>query len=304
MCPVWNHQKGEDIPTEQWKAIMNKISKYSIWSCVEGGEPTLRNDIVEILQHLKKLGGFVQLTTNSSLLHKFDYKEFSEVDTVCCGLDTNDKKTFSAQRGVPKIFFNRVINNIKKLNDYGIPRFTNPVITKFNVEEFISHEYFHFIQNELGISLCTPTVVEPYPTVTHNTLPDTDKLKEVAKSILEFMKKENKLVIGTPPLYWKQILEYGRPFYNTCGVWKSINFDPNGRVVIPCWKFEKNSKGFDVLQSEVNDLWSDSVWANINGCHDCKFLHCHWMASQNMLTLLSTYVKGVFNYPFRKMKKK
>ncbi|HEY9491562.1 MAG TPA: hypothetical protein VIP56_06215, partial [Nitrososphaeraceae archaeon] len=48
MCPFGDPDKDgqikiakkNDLSTEQWKLIFDKVSKYCIWSIVEGGEPT------------------------------------------------------------------------------------------------------------------------------------------------------------------------------------------------------------------------------------------------------------------------
>jgi len=52
MCPFGDPDKvsqtqfakKNDLTTEQWKLIFDKVSKYCIWSIIEGGEPTSRPD--------------------------------------------------------------------------------------------------------------------------------------------------------------------------------------------------------------------------------------------------------------------
>ena len=83
MCPFGDPDKigqikiarRNDLSTEEWKEIFYKVSKYCIWSIIEGGEPTSRPDFMELVRHLYKLQLPITLITNCSLLHTINLDE-------------------------------------------------------------------------------------------------------------------------------------------------------------------------------------------------------------------------------------
>ena len=65
-CP-WLDSETEDLPTQQWKEIIDKT--YSLGArhlVMEGGEPTLRDDLNELIKHGQKKGMNVTLATNAT----------------------------------------------------------------------------------------------------------------------------------------------------------------------------------------------------------------------------------------------
>ena len=303
MCPFGTKDKAEqarlaeekDLKTWQWKQIMSKVSRYTIAACVEGGEPTTREDLPELLEHLKSLGVYVNLTTNSSLLHKLPMDRLAKsTDAVCCSLDSIYEDAFCKIRGVYPEVFHMVQSNIKMLGDYGMVYYTNPVITKYNVEEFASGEYFDYVYRELGVVAVMPSVVENFEAEGSSMLlPSRSQLKKLARGVLDYMKRRDKPYIGTPPLYWKQILEYGRPIYDRCRTWRGITVQADGTVRIPCWKFAVPTEVFNIMEHEVAELWRHPAWKNSEGCHRCEYLACHWFSSQRLPTIAKNYFKGV-----------
>ncbi|EKD94355.1 MAG: hypothetical protein ACD_26C00097G0002 [uncultured bacterium] len=64
-------QSSDDLTTEEWKIFIDQVYKYfgnKINLGITGGEPLIRSDLLEILEHMKKLGFNVNLTTNGVLL--------------------------------------------------------------------------------------------------------------------------------------------------------------------------------------------------------------------------------------------
>ena len=80
MCPFGDPDKvsqtkfakKNDLTTEQWKLIFDKVSKYCIWSIIEGGEPTSRPDFMDLVRYIYNLKIPITLITNCSLLHNID----------------------------------------------------------------------------------------------------------------------------------------------------------------------------------------------------------------------------------------
>jgi MoaA/NifB/PqqE/SkfB family radical SAM enzyme len=91
MCPFGDSDKvgqtkfakRNDLTTEQWKLIFDKVSKHCIWSIIEGGEPTSRPDFMELVRYVNSLKIPITLITNCSLLHTIDLDELKKKRSIC-----------------------------------------------------------------------------------------------------------------------------------------------------------------------------------------------------------------------------
>ena len=102
---------------------------------VAGGEPLLRKDLNKILSYLKDRGLYIHLITNGTLITKNIVEEWKSigVDFVQVSLDGSNPEINDAIRG--KGVFQRVINNISLLKEYGIKFSLYPTITKLNLKD-------------------------------------------------------------------------------------------------------------------------------------------------------------------------
>ncbi|MEM2919308.1 MAG: radical SAM protein [Candidatus Nitrosocaldus sp.] len=299
MCPFGDPDKDaqmrlamhRDLSTEQWKAIMSKVAPHVIWSIVEGGEPTSRKDILELLEHLKSLSLPVTMITNGSLLHTLDLDRLKQcVDYICLSIDSLKQDSYCKVRGVKPELFNRVMSNIMLLKDHGIKHYINSVITKWNTEEFITHEYFDTARS-LGIRTVSMTFVEDRSDVNYSLLPDRHTMVKVCNSILDYMKRHDEPFILIPPLYWEQIIAYGRVLFDECGVWKSIFVNADGSVMAPCWKYKDNV--YNLLEHDVDYIWRRKEWDEVKHCKECDVLACIWYSSQSPSVIANGYMRGI-----------
>jgi MoaA/NifB/PqqE/SkfB family radical SAM enzyme len=187
MCPFGDPDKEAqirtaktyDLTTEQWKLIFEKVSKYCVWSIIEGGEPTSRPDFLDLVRYLHHLRMPITLITNSSLLHTIDLDELRKyIKFVTCSIDSVFEEPYCKVRGVTPQMYRRVIQNLQLLTDHRIPHYFNSVITKFNTKEFINQTYFEKAR-ELGASAVSLTFVEDRSDVNYKLLPDNETMKEV-----------------------------------------------------------------------------------------------------------------------------
>jgi MoaA/NifB/PqqE/SkfB family radical SAM enzyme len=301
MCPFGDADKigqielakKNDLTTEQWKSIFDKVSKYCIWSIIEGGEPTSRPDFMELVRHIYKLKIPITLITNCSLLHTIDLVELKRyIQFVTCSIDSVFEESYCKIRGVSPQVYSKVINNLHLLVDYGIPHYFNSVITKYNTEEFIDQSYFERAK-ELGSNAVSLTFVEDRSDVSYSLLPDRQTMVRVCESILDYGKKHSYPQIMIPPQYFEQIIEHGRGIFDECGVWKSIFVNGNGTVLVPCWKFNSPENTYNLLEQSIEEIWSAPQWDIARTCHDCKVLGCIWYSSQPITTFAKNYMNGL-----------
>jgi MoaA/NifB/PqqE/SkfB family radical SAM enzyme len=71
MCESWRETEGKDFSTNEWKDIILQLKEEGITGVVfTGGEPTLRKDLLEIVEFASHLGFRMGLNTNGTLLSK------------------------------------------------------------------------------------------------------------------------------------------------------------------------------------------------------------------------------------------
>lgn len=301
MCPFGDADKegqmklarARDLTTEQWKSIFDKVSKYCVWSIIEGGEPTSRPDFMELVRHLHSLKMPITLITNCSLLHTIDLDELKKyIQFITCSIDSVFEESYCKVRGVAPQMYRRVMDNLQLLTKYEVPHYFNSVITKYNTQEFIDQTYFDRAK-ELGANAVSFTFVEERSDVDYSLLPDKQTMANVSESILDYMGKHDSPQVMIPPEYFQQIIEHGRGVFDECGVWKSIFVNGNGTVMVPCWKFSSPENTYSLLEKSVDEIWSAPHWDIARTCHDCEVLGCIWYSSQPVTTFARNYMRGL-----------
>ncbi len=301
MCPFGNSDKEgqmrqvrtDDLTTDQWKSIFDKVSKYCVWAIIEGGEPTSRPDFMELVKYLDGLKMPITLITNCSLLHTIDLDELKRhIQFITCSIDSVFEEPYCKVRGVTPLMYQRVMDNLRLLSEHKVPHYFNSVITKYNTQEFIDQTYFEKAL-ELGANAVSFTFVEDRSDVDYSLLPDRDTMVKVSKSILDYMAKHESPQVMIPPEYFQQIIEHGRGVFDECGVWKSVFVNGNGTVMVPCWKFNSQENTFSLLEKSVDEIWSAPEWDIARTCHDCEVLGCIWYSSQRVTTFARNYMRGL-----------
>jgi organic radical activating enzyme len=95
------HQEVKrELSTEEWKKLMDKAWQIGIPHIIfTGGEPTLRDDLVELLEHGEKIGMVTGLLTDGIRFSDDDYREkllLTGLDHVMVILDTESEKAWEA----------------------------------------------------------------------------------------------------------------------------------------------------------------------------------------------------------------
>lgn len=301
MCPFGDHDKlgqiavakKNDLSTEEWKLIFEKVSKYCIWSIIEGGEPTSRSDFMELVKYIHNLKMPITVITNCSLIDKIDLDELKKyIQFITCSIDSVFEESYCKIRGVTTPIYHKVVDNLKLLTDHNIPHYFNSVITKYNTEEFIDQTYFERAL-ELGSNAVSLTFVEDRSDVSYSMLPDPRTMAKVCESILEYRKNHASPRIMIPNQYFEQIIEHGRTVFDECGVWKSVFVNANGNVLVPCWKFNNPENTYNLLLQSIDEIWEAPQWDIARTCHDCRVLGCIWYSSQPMTTFARNYMNGL-----------
>ncbi len=130
------------LSTEDCKKIIDILYKAEVFRInIEGGEPFLRNDLLEIIGYLNEKGYIPKITTNGTLITRELAKELAnyKILTLQISLDAPNKECYSNIRG-SEIHFDRILESIEYLKEFKIPICLSMVLMKANinlVEDFI-----------------------------------------------------------------------------------------------------------------------------------------------------------------------
>ena len=132
---------GGKLPSVQTieEAVLRNLERNSMFSevYIAGGEPTLRNDLPELVGMVKKYCANIILSTNcdyeenSGIMSKIISLGFSRVATSIHSCRSNNHDYLTGVAGS----FNRTLSTIKKFLSAGVAVKVNSVITTLNVDE-------------------------------------------------------------------------------------------------------------------------------------------------------------------------
>lgn len=119
---VPNRKKRPELETWQIKSIIDQTKKLGVVRVTFfGGEPLLRNDIVELVQYAHNKGMITRINTNGWLLNRKLIPKLKEAGLNLCdvSLDDPDPDTHDSLRGLPGLY-QKAIEGIKILKEFNI----------------------------------------------------------------------------------------------------------------------------------------------------------------------------------------
>ncbi|MFH1968586.1 MAG: radical SAM protein [bacterium] len=121
MCKQWRQADKDELSTEKWKDVISQLKKIGINEInFTGGEPLLRNDILELTKLASSLDITCGITTNGSLLSESRINELIDngVKIFTLSIDALNEE-YEKIRGVENSFKNaenaaKIISGLKK----------------------------------------------------------------------------------------------------------------------------------------------------------------------------------------------
>lgn len=178
------------------QAIDLNVVKFEITG---GGEPLIRKDLVlDLMEKIKEVGKYGNLTTNGTLFEKSDLRFLTEIgwDKITISLDGPNSKINDYLRG--KNSFEKIIKNIKQLNR--IKKGDKPAL-KFNT--VISNKNYNKLSEMIELASQSKAKTVSFETLTVHSQ-EGEKLKlnkdqrnELEENIPKLKEKADKLEIET-----------------------------------------------------------------------------------------------------------
>jgi len=281
MCPFWT-RPSQDSSIEREKAILRQI--YDSGACAiafEGGEPLLRDDLVEILAFSRSLPLHTSLVTNGTLLESRIDEIAQYINGVIYVSLDGLEKTHDTIRGVSGCF-GKVVRGV--MASRGKVSVTiNTTIMAENISEI---EDLVKLAKELDTRISV-AVAHEYCN-TKASAPARHEVREIAEKLAEMKKKGYPLV--NSPSYFKVIAKEKNW---TCKPWALVNVSPEGHLVLPCYVRNEYASSVSVFKTSIKTAISGFDWKEIQNCQDCS-LHCYVEPSMVLSGDFRTYLNWAF----------
>jgi AdoMet-dependent heme synthase len=275
-CNVWKEQDERELTAEEIKKGMDNLKKLGIMELVlSGGDPLLRDDIGEIIDHASKLFITTVYDNGSMAAKKMDL--LKNVDFVAISIDSLDEAKNDFIKAVPGAW-KRANETVETLQKEGIRVSVTPTISQQNLYEIadITNHY-----TGMGIPVW-------YCLYSYDTSVDSKQLFRIGKANDDFvitdkqamvklcnqlieMKKKNKKILMTD-----QILLALRGLYEDKRTWKCQalnNFlvvDHLGRIA-GCHSHNFAGSVFDLPQKWKSDEFK-ALRKTYHECTQCQYL--------------------------------
>ncbi|UCE16353.1 MAG: radical SAM protein [Candidatus Bathyarchaeota archaeon] len=151
-CYAGGPHETPELTTEQWKEVINRLHQIGVFILTfTGGEPTLREDLPELLLYGQNKGIVTGLITNGRKLKNKTYVEALEktgLDFVQVTLESHRPKIHDLMTAT-KGSWKETVAGIKNIIPTQIYATTNTTISKHNASDFL--ETMDFLK-ELGVA--------------------------------------------------------------------------------------------------------------------------------------------------------
>jgi radical SAM protein with 4Fe4S-binding SPASM domain len=280
-CYAGGPHKTDELTTNQWKQVIDQLHHVGVFILTfTGGEPTLREDLPELLLYSQKKGLVTGLITNGRSLKDERYVEILEktgLDFVQVTLESHKPEIHDLMTGI-KGSWKETITGIKNLIPTSIYTTTNSTLSKYNAKDFL--ETIDFLK-ELGIAAfgCNSLIYSgKAKDVLNEFVYSLENLEIILPKIKEKASKFGlKFLWYTPTQYCKfNPIKLGLGIKSCSAAMINICVGPDGDVY-PCQSYFE-SLG-NILKDPWKNIWNHPLALNIRNreyveskCKECPEL--------------------------------
>jgi radical SAM protein with 4Fe4S-binding SPASM domain len=258
-CYAGGPHETPELSTEQWKQAIDRLSDVGVFILTfTGGEPTLREDLPELLAYAQHKGIVTGLITNGRRLKDPAYVatlEKSGLDFVQVTLESYKPKIHDAMTGAEGSWKETVVG-IKNAVKSEIYVSTNTTLSKHNAEDFLTT--IDYIQ-ELGVDAfgCNSLIYSgKAPAASNEFALTTDELKALLPKIRDKAQLLGlKFLWYTPTQYCNfNPVQLGLGIKSCTAAMINACVGPNGDVY-PCQSY------FESMGNILTQPW-EQIWNN------------------------------------------
>ncbi len=277
MCDLWKRE-GKEMSKREIFRLVDDLEELGVTTIsLSGGEPFMREDILEIMSYIKDKGMLLDVSTNGTLITGDLARRLVEVgvDTVSVSLDSDDPEIFDklrGRRGAHKRVVQGIMNLLEAADNR--PEITVNILlspqTMYRVMETVDFLYDLGVRN-IG-------VIPVHNFTGKKSLRFSEHQKREIKHVVEWLmktKKEKGIIDNT-----EKYLEAVKSFLingerqRACGAgFLTLVVDSNGDLY-PCYgMFELGEKIGNIRDTDLRELWYSETYetlrSNLLTCKKC-----------------------------------
>ena len=254
-----NYADKKELSTEDWKKIIDKCRKVGIPQLTfTGGEPTKRDDLVELIDYSKWF--ITRLNTNGVLLTEELCKKLHDasLDSVQVTFYSSNPDEHNKLVGANN--YEKTVEGIKNAIKADLPISINTPLCLLNKNYVETLKFLH----QLGVKYvtCSGLIITGNATKdeSKNTQLSEDELYSILKEACEYTKDNLMEISFTSPgwLEEKKIRELGLSVPNCGACLSNMAIAPDGEVV-PCQSWLSEDAGLgNMLTTKWENIWNSS----------------------------------------------
>jgi len=265
MCPFWRREDENLLTVEDEVRMMDSLVRAGVsFLGFEGGEPLLRRDLPEILAESHKRF-HTSVVTNGWLLRNRIDDLAPYLDLLFVSLD-GIGELHDRLRGIPGSY-EKAVAGIRAARGR-VPLAISSTITRENMDDT---EKVVALARELGVGV-TFQVAYNYSTA-DSMAPEGQRLRATLERLLA-LKEAGAPILESREYFTSVIDSWYRGIPWRCKPWLTMNVDPQGRIVLPCYTLREYGGGEHVWDVNVRELWNTYDWAPYEKCNKCA-LACY-----------------------------
>ncbi|MBM3507521.1 MAG: pyrroloquinoline quinone biosynthesis protein PqqE [Alphaproteobacteria bacterium] len=268
--PLELERAGKELDTKTWLRVLDEAAAMGMHQVhFSGGEPTVRKDLEQLVEHATKVGLYTNLITSGVLLDEVRLRTLADLGLEHVQVSFQDTDEHNADRIAGFKGHKKKLEVARLVRKIGLPLTVNAVVHRQNIDHVPD---FLEMAVELDAERIEIAQVQYYGWALKNRaafIPTYEQLKRTTKIVEEARQRlKGVLVIDyvVPDYYAK------RP--KTCmGGWarRFLNISPAGKV-LPCHAAESiPTLQFDTVQEHsLQWIWENSAAFN-------KYRGTEWM---------------------------
>lgn len=280
-CYSSSPRKIEELNTGKWKKILGKIWSLGVPQVLfTGGEPTLRNDLLDLVYEGERIGLVTGLVTNARLIsrEKAGDLERAGLDYVQVTLESCDEKVHDRITGVEGSW-RETVEGLKNVLATSIYTSVNITITKINSHTVLDTVRFLADLGVENISCNSIIYAGRGAEVFREIGLPVEDVKDILVRVKELAGELGLNFIWYTPTRYCELnpleLELGLKACSAARITMAI--EPNGNV-IPCQSYFE-SLG-NILRDDWNSIWMHPLALEIRSraylpeeCRSCKLVN-------------------------------
>ncbi|KYC44862.1 MAG: molybdenum cofactor biosynthesis protein A [Candidatus Methanofastidiosum methylothiophilum] len=269
MCSIWEipSKIKDELTLEEIEVIFKDLKSYGAKHVfLQGGEPLLRKDILQIIELLIVLGFNPTLITNGLLLNENNINKLSDLKcNVSISLDTLDRERYKKIRGVDKLpLLLNIIEQCSKIKNKKGMWHINATISKVNYDEaldifnFARKNGFKFNAYPYNYAHCHSSAHDEELSYEE----DRDKIIETFNKLRLAAQKEGMIF---DKIIYDDAIKYLEGKYNMpCDAMKrSILITENGKIS-PCLEFKPKC---NIKEIGIHQAFKEMDYSKIKKCY-------------------------------------